>query len=239
MATRGAKPGAAGGGWVVVGGWQVCWWGGAAGLFLPVVCDGGPSPGDWAGGAPGCVGRDGSGGCGCEWGWGGVWDIAGFVEVGDGVDDGGLVPGGGGEHGGGMEWLTLLCLPRTLRASLWFLTASLCLSMARSPGLSNLSLRSRLANTGASGGGWVWWSGLTYPTPGPPTLSSISSSESSTTRRCSSSSTLVRPQRAPGILPRTVHHRLQTLACPAFRCHCSQEHPTGRGRWSGPRLSVC
>ena len=52
-----------------------------------------------------------------------------------------------------MEWLALLCLPRTLRASLLALISSRCLSM---PMWSSLSLRSRVANTGASGGGWVW-----------------------------------------------------------------------------------
>ena len=62
---------------------------------------------------------------------------------------------------GGIEWLALLCLPRILRASLLFLTSSLCLSMDRWPGGPSLSLKSRLANTGASGGGWVWLSGLT------------------------------------------------------------------------------
>ena len=88
-----------------------------------------------------------------------------------------------------MEWLALLCLPRTLWASLWFITSSLLLSVARSPGLPSLSLKSSLANTGDLGGGWAWMSGSTYPTPGPPTLSSISSSsESSTTRRYPSSS---------------------------------------------------
>ena len=88
-----------------------------------------------------------------------------------------------------MEWLALLCLPRTLGLSLLSLSSSLLLSIAGSPGLPSLSLRSRLANTGALGGGWVWMSGSTYPTPGPPTLSSMSSSsKSSTTQPCPSSS---------------------------------------------------
>ena len=46
------------------------------------------------------------------------------------------------------------CLPRTRSAFLWSLTTSWYLSMASdSPGLPNLSLMSRLRNTGESGGG--------------------------------------------------------------------------------------
>ena len=87
-----------------------------------------------------------------------------------------------------MEWFALLCLPRTLRSFLLCLSSSILLSIAGSPGLPIFSLKSILGNTGALGGGWAWTSGSTYPTPGPPILSSmLSSSESSTTRRGSSS----------------------------------------------------
>ena len=50
-------------------------------------------------------------------------------------------------------WLARRCLPRT-RSAYLSLTMSCCLSMASdSPGLPNLSLMSRLRNTGDSGGG--------------------------------------------------------------------------------------
>ena len=60
------------------------------------------------------------------------------------------------------------CLPRTRSAFLWSLTSLWYRSMASdSPGLPNLSLMSRLRNTGVSGGGTSWTSGATYPNPGP------------------------------------------------------------------------
>ena len=94
-----------------------------------------------------------------------------------------------------MEWLALLCLPRTLRSFLLCLSSSILLSIAGSPGLPIFSQKSILVNTGALGGGWAWMSGSTYPTPGPPILSSmLSSSESSPTRRAPHPSDVAAPR---------------------------------------------
>ena len=62
-----------------------------------------------------------------------------------------------------VEEVARWCLPRTRSAFLWSLTTSWYLSMASdSPGLPNLSLMSRLRNTGDSGWGTSRTSGATY-----------------------------------------------------------------------------
>ena len=104
----------------------------------------------------------------------------------------------------GVVWLARRCLPPTRSAFLWSLTTSWYLSMASdSSGLPNLSLMSRLRNTGDSEGGTSRTSGATYPSPGPPMLSSMLSSDSTRTTLFCSSSSRVTKRGSTGGLPKS------------------------------------